>query len=38
VVAMAREFLIPAATAARTQKQWTDHWAKGGPWRPGKRP
>jgi len=38
VVAMAREFLIPAATAARTQKHWTDHWAKGGPWRPGKRP
>ena len=35
VVGTAREFLIPAATAARTQESWNAHWIKGGPWRRG---
>ena len=33
VVAIAREFLIPAATAAKHRKPFNDQWSKGGPWR-----
>lgn len=33
VVGSAREFLVPASTAARTREPWNAHWMKGGPWR-----
>lgn len=33
----ARNFLLPAAEAARSGKEWLGRWTKGGPWRDAKR-
>ncbi len=37
VVESARGFLLPAAEAAKSGKEWAEHWTKGGPWLAAKR-
>ncbi len=37
VVGMARGFLLPAAGAAKSGKEWPQHWTKGGPWLAAKK-